>query len=225
WSRSSYPCRLSSSPLATPPRPRGGAHQAPAGRLHFVDHVDAALRLDRQALADAAVAVTPKHLDLDALERHPGPDPPDEGPHFSIYIFSGHGRRIQLAIFRAESRRMRGPDGGLRHGLDATIDQVVERPDQQPSPDVRKVTLESRSNFVSGNRDALLRQDRSRIDASVHLHDGDAGFGVTAEDRPLDRGRPAMARQQRGMDVERSEPRRPDEAPRKKLAEGRRHPD
>ena len=82
----------------------------------------------------------------------------------------------------------------LRQGLDAPRDEVLERPHQQPSPDRRQATLESRGGFVSRNRHPFLRQDRPGVDAGIHLHDGDAGLGIAAENRPLDRGGTPMPR-------------------------------
>ena len=48
------------------------------------------------------------------------------------------------------------------------------------------------------------RQHRAGIEARIHLHDRDAGFAVSGEERALDRRRAAPARQQRGVDVERA---------------------
>src|SRR3989442_8138708 len=137
--------------------------------------------------------MTAKDLDLNARQRHPGADPPDEGPYLPIDVLGGHGGGIQLAIFGAESRRMRGAHGGLRNGRHAPLDQAVEGTDQQPSPDIREATLESRGDFVRSYRHALLRKDRSGGYPAVHLHDGDSRFGASAHDRPLARGGPPRA--------------------------------
>ena len=55
---------------------------------------------------------------------------------------------------------------------------------------------------VIRNRQAALRQDRPGVDAWHCLMDGDARLGVAVDDRPVDRFRPAVPRQQRGMNVE-----------------------
>src|SRR5260370_26472680 len=107
--------------------------------------------------------MTAKYLDLNASQRHPGAGPPDEGPYLPIDVLGGHGGGIQLAIFGAESRRMRGADGRLRNGRHAPLDQAVEGTDQQPSPQIREATLESRGDFVKGYRHALLRTARSGL--------------------------------------------------------------
>ena len=50
------------------------------------------------------------------------------------------------------------------------------------------------------------QQDRAGIQARVHLHQADAGFGVAGQNGAVDRGRAAPARQQRGVDVDAAEP-------------------
>ena len=43
------------------------------------------------------------------------------------------------------------------------------------------------------------------VQAGIHLHNSDAGFGVARLDRPLNRCRAPPARQQRSMDIEAAE--------------------
>ena len=53
-----------------------------------------------------------------------------------------------------------------------------------------------------------FEQHRAGIEPGFHLHDRHAGNRVAGHDRALDRRRTAPARQQRGMDVDASLPRR-----------------
>jgi len=50
----------------------------------------------------------------------------------------------------------------------------------------------------------VLQENRSRIQPVVHLHDRDSSLAVAGEDRALDRCRTAPARQQGGVNVERT---------------------
>ena len=56
----------------------------------------------------------------------------------------------------------------------------------------------------SGTR--VLGDDRAGVEARVHPHQRDAGLGVAREDRRRDRGRAAMPRQQRRVQVQRTVP-------------------
>ena len=64
------------------------------------------------------------------------------------------------------------------------------------------------------------RQHVAGVHADVHLHEADAGLGVTAHDGPLDGRGAAPARQQRPVHVEAAEPRRNKHVGRQDLAVG-----
>ncbi len=51
------------------------------------------------------------------------------------------------------------------------------------------------------DRGVLAQKYRTGIQARLHLHQTDSGFGIAGLDRPLDRGGTAPARQQRGVHV------------------------
>ena len=55
--------------------------------------------------------------------------------------------------------------------------------------------------FRCPNGQRVTGQHRARIQTCVHLHQGDPRLGITGQDRPLDRRRPAPARQQGGVEV------------------------
>ncbi len=48
----------------------------------------------------------------------------------------------------------------------------------------------------------FLQQYRTGIETFIHFHDGDAGFRIARHNRPLDRRRPAPARQERDMNID-----------------------
>ena len=55
------------------------------------------------------------------------------------------------------------------------------------------------------NDKALDHADGAGIKPFRHFHDGDAGFGITRHDCPLDRGGTAPARQERCVEIEAAE--------------------
>jgi hypothetical protein len=59
-----------------------------------------------------------------------------------------------------------------------------------------------------GNRQALDHAHIAGIQAGIHLHDGDAGFGVAGLDGAMNRRCTAPARQQAGVDVQAAQARR-----------------
>ena len=69
------------------------------------------------------------------------------------------------------------------------------------------------------------KQHRPGIEPGLHLHDGDAGFGIAGQDRALDRRRAAPARQQRGVDVDAAEARHVEHRLRQDQAVGGDHHD
>ena len=63
----------------------------------------------------------------------------------------------------------------------------------------------SRSGAVSRpvNGSDSLRDDRAGVEALVHAHQADPRLPIAGEDRGRDRRRPAMARKERWVEVER----------------------
>ena len=71
----------------------------------------------------------------------------------------------------------------------------------QMSADLRQLVRQ----FACGlafYRGALRRQHRSCVKACLHLHNRDARYRIARHNRAVDWGRPAPARQDRGVDVE-----------------------
>ena len=69
-------------------------------------------------------------------------------------------------------------------------------------------------------RDGAPQQHRPGVEALVHEHDADAGFGVPRHDGARDGRRPAPARQQRGVEVEAAAARRGEHGGRQEDAVG-----
>ena len=73
----------------------------------------------------------------------------------------------------------------LHHGVDAEREQLLE--------------VDVAQRLVGADRDLLLQQDRPLVEAFVRPEDRKPRLGPAHGDRPVDRRRPAMQRQQRGV--------------------------
>lgn len=65
-----------------------------------------------------------------------------------------------------------------------------------------EAVVEGGAGFGIGKGSAGDVEDVSGVEAFVHVHDGDAGFGVALADGSLDGGGAAVAGEDGGMDVE-----------------------
>ena len=68
-----------------------------------------------------------------------------------------------------------------------------------------QTVMEGARGFVRGNRNCFPQQHISRVQAGVHLHDGDAAVAVTRFDGAVNGRSPTPARQQRGVNVDGSQ--------------------
>ena len=73
------------------------------------------------------------------------------------------------------------------------------------------------------DRGASFQTDRSCVEPGLHLHDAHACFGITRQDRALDRRGAPPAREQRSVNVEAAEPRGVEDWARQDEAVGRDH--
>src|SRR5581483_11116113 len=95
----------------------------------------------------------------------------------------------------------------LDHAGDAGLEDLVE--------------VERSRRVVRADRDLALEQDRPRVDAGVRPEDGEAAARLAADELPRERAAAAIARQERGMEAERPEPRRIDHRRRDDLRDER----
>ena len=89
--------------------------------------------------------------------------------------------------------------GGAGSGTGGNIRHRVH---QQPGTQLGQPVVERYYCFIGINRGGGLGDDVSCIQVMGHMHDGYAGFGIAVEYRPVDRSRPPIVGQQRGMDVD-----------------------
>jgi hypothetical protein len=83
--------------------------------------------------------------------------------------------------------------------------------------------METARIVLIGDRQPVLAQHRPGIQACVHPHDGDSRFAIAREDGALNRRGASPARQQRGVNVERTVRRETEERRRKQNTVGRDH--
>src|SRR5207245_1006909 len=72
----------------------------------------------------------------------------------------------------------------------------------RPRAETGEPLAERAAGVVGRDRRLALEEDVARVHLLGHRHDGDAGHGITRENGPRDRRRAAVARQERGVDVD-----------------------
>jgi hypothetical protein len=97
------------------------------------------------------------------------------------------------------------PSDGLRRGGEAG--KGGQRVEDQARAHFRQAVVQVCGGFLCTDGGGFPQQDRAGVEACLHLHDADAGFGVARHDGAVDRGRAAPAGQERGVDVEAAEAR------------------
>ena len=105
---------------------------------------------------------------------------------------------------RGVSRRVRlAPSTGCSLWRDLAPQPGSEGVGQKVCRDLGQPRLEVRRRFVPRQRLTPAGDDRARVESLVHAHQADSRLGVAGEDRRRDRRRPAMARKERWVQVER----------------------
>ena len=98
----------------------------------------------------------------------------------------------RLRVILLDARRLAGLDqiDCLQHRLDSHGKQPVE--------------IDRAERIVGTDMGLLLQQHVARIEPVVGPEDRQPGLGIALDDRPIDRARPAIFREQRGMILDRS---------------------
>ena len=111
-------------------------------------------------------------------------------------------------------------------GMRGSVSSSLERAQQEPRAPIAARRADSSPAVSSGPIGVgLAQQHGARVHARVHLERRDAGLGLAADDRPRDRRGAAVARQQRGVDVDRAARRHVEHGLGQDLAERRDHRD
>ena len=93
-------------------------------------------------------------------------------------------------------------------GRDAAASQRRHGAHDQIGAQRRQRIVQLAAGHIQRDRQPLGHQHRPGIQALIHQHGHHAGFRVACLDRAVDGGRPAPARQQRGMDIDAAKCRR-----------------
>ena len=123
------------------------------------------------------------------------------GPGARGSLPGGPDRAVRPRAGAAASASHPRRAGESRRARPAATARAILR--DEPRPVARGARLELRRRLVARQRPALDRDDRARVETRVHPHQRDAGLGVAGQDRRRDRRRAPVARQERGVDVQR----------------------
>ncbi len=105
---------------------------------------------------------------------------------------------VDIGIALGYAWRVSGVLGILRarHGVRG------QRLEQQFRAEHGQLVVQRAGRVLPRDRERILKQHRPGIEALVHLHDGDAGFDISREQRALDRRGATPAREQRSVHVD-----------------------
>ena len=92
--------------------------------------------------------------------------------------------------------------GRLGRARQAAAGAHLQRLDDEAPAQVGQLVVQAGRGVVGGDGQALDQAHVARVQARIHLHDGDAGLGITGLDGAVDGGGAAPARQQAGVDVQ-----------------------
>ena len=139
-------------------------------------------------------------------------------PHL-VDDFRGGARPIDQAVLFFEPRRF-GGQFGILHNATALLRPAAKIPiasNTTPSR-VPPAVLPDSGAVSSGPIGVrMLHQARTGIELRRHVDHGDAGLGFAVVDGPIDRRRPAIFRQQRGVQIDAAQARQRQRFPRKNL--------
>src|SRR5882672_9123503 len=185
-----------------------------------------ALRADLRYLADLAfhgaeraheMLAAVENLDFLAVQRGPG-------SRRRIAAADEVVREIDVA--RPVDLRLGGAAPALVAGLALVLDDLavlaghdeVRRLDHRLDAHGKEpVEIDGPQRVVGADRRLLLQDHRTLVEPVVRAEDGEPGLGIAADDRPVDRARSPVLRQQRGVVLDRALLRNVDELLRREL--------
>ena len=124
------------------------------------------------------------------------------------------------AAFLLEARRKRGKRMVLGNSVNVSACQTLQRPQKALRPQDGEPVVEVIVSFARLDGRLFLQEDVSRVDAFVHLHDGNACLFLTPDERPVHGCGSPVLWQQRGVDIDATHGRSVDDLLRQDLAEG-----
>ena len=157
--------------------------------------------------------------------RHHGGARPRVGAAHAVGEGAGRLLEAQPAILLLEAWRERGEAAVLRHGDERARVERGERAQQDARADLGEPRGQLTRRLLGTDRRGLSEQHVARVHARVHPKRRDAALRLSADDRPGDGARPAIAREERGVNVDRPARGRVEHRLRQDLAERRDHRD
>src|SRR2546426_3715956 len=109
---------------------------------------------------------------------------------------------VETALLALDARREGDARGGPRDRTQRAGLEAVDRLADGLRTETCEPLAERAAGVVGRDRRLALEEDVARVHLLGHRHDGDAGHGITRENGPRDRRRAAVARQERGVDVD-----------------------
>ncbi len=153
----------------------------------------------------ARLVAQPGAPDLEGLAleqgRRAGRRP--EGAH-RPFEFDRRPRPVEPCLLFLDLARIGNAHRRLLLGLHPARLQVEERRSYQVRAKRRELIVQGTGVLILSDRKATLRKQRPGIQTRVHPHDRNPRFTIAREKRALNRRGAAPARQERGMNVQRS---------------------
>ncbi len=116
--------------------------------------------------------------------------------------YGGSAGKIDEPVFLGKNGGERGFRVILRLWREGAVQQSSQGADDQLGSGFCQSRAQRERGVVTTNRFFFLQQNVAGIEAGVNLHSRYASNGFAARDGPLDRRRPAIFRQQRGVQIE-----------------------
>ena len=111
-------------------------------------------------------------------------------------------RPVDLALGLLDLVRVGHALGRLGHGLQAATGGQLQRFHDHAATQVGQAVVQHRCGVGGRDGGFFDQQHVARIQPCVHLHDGDAGFGIARLDGAVDGRSATPAGQQAGVDIE-----------------------
>ena len=135
----------------------------------------------------------------------------------------GRLRPVEQPVLLAEPRRERRGAGVLRARREGV--QTVQRLEEHLGAERGQAPGELAGRLFGADRGRPLEEHRARVHPGIHLEGGDPRLALAAHDGPRDRRRAPVAREQRGVDVDRAARGDVEDRLREDLPEGHDHRD
>src|SRR5439155_19896123 len=136
---------------------------------------------------------------------------------FSFDCFGGLAP-IDPAMFALELGRVSGELVFLWKARGLFFVEQQDRLSQRFVCNLGQLVVQGAAGLIRRERNFSLKQDVTGIEPFIHIHDRDSGFAIARRDRGLDWRRTTPTRQERGVQIQASNPWSFEQAARKNLS-------